>query len=174
MPVEVVGLEVQQHRDLAGELVHVLELEARQLADDERARLDLAVELGQRAADVPRRRRVEDRAEQLGGRRLAVRAGHADEPRLQQAVAELDLAPDRHASALGLGDERRLARDAGALDQHLDPVEQREVAVVAELAVGRGHLHPAPLERRDRRLAGAREPEHEHPLRQRAQRNPVK
>ena len=32
--VEVVGLEVEQHRDVAGELVHVLELERRQLADD--------------------------------------------------------------------------------------------------------------------------------------------
>ena len=83
VPVEVVGLEVQQHRHLAGELVHVLELEARQLADDERPRLDLAVEVGQRAADVPRGRSVQDRAQQLGGRRLAVRAGHADEARLQ-------------------------------------------------------------------------------------------
>src|SRR4029077_919010 len=91
--VEVVGLEVQQHRNLAGELVNVLELEARQLADDERAGLDLAVEIRQRAPDISRGRGVEDRAEQLGGRRLAVRARDADESRLQQPVAELDLAP---------------------------------------------------------------------------------
>ena len=32
--VEVVRLEVEQHGDVAGELVHVLELEARELADD--------------------------------------------------------------------------------------------------------------------------------------------
>src|SRR6185312_13063202 len=79
VPVEMVRLEVEQHCDLAGQLVHVLELKARQLADDERARLDLAVEVGQRAADVSRGRRLEDRAEQLRGRRLAVRAGDADE-----------------------------------------------------------------------------------------------
>ena len=41
VPVEVVGLEVEQHRDVARERVHVLELEARELADDGRARLDL-------------------------------------------------------------------------------------------------------------------------------------
>ena len=34
MPVEVVGLEVEQHGDPAGELVDVLELERRELADD--------------------------------------------------------------------------------------------------------------------------------------------
>ena len=53
-------------------------------------------------------------------------------------------------------------------------VQEREIAVVPERAVGRGDLHSAPLERRDRRLAGAREPEDEHLLRQSAQRNPVK
>ena len=41
VPVEVVGLEVEEHGDVAGERVHVLELEARELADDGRARLDL-------------------------------------------------------------------------------------------------------------------------------------
>ena len=174
MPVEVVGLEVQEHGNLAGELVHVLELEARELADDARARLDLAVEISQRPADVPGGRRVEDRAEQLGGRCLAVRAGDADEPRLQQPVAELDLAPDRDASPLGLGDERRLTRHTGALDEQLGAVEQREVAVVPKLAINGRHLQPAPRQRRDRPLPGAREPEHEHPLRQRAQRNPGK
>ena len=136
--------------------------------------IDLAVELGQRPAHVARDGRVQHDAEQLRGRRLAVRAGDADEPRLEQPVAELDLAPDRHASALGLRHERRLARNPGALHQQLGPVEQSEVAVVAELAVGADDLHPAPLERRRRRLPRPSEPEHEHPLRQHAQRNPVK
>ena len=83
MPVEVVGLEVEQHRNLAGELVDVLELEAGELADDAVAGLDLAVELGERAADVARDRRLQHHSEQLAGRRLAVRPGHADEPRPQ-------------------------------------------------------------------------------------------
>ena len=80
--VEVVGLEVEQHRDVAGQLVHVLELERRQLADDPLHRL----ERRQRRADVARHRDVasrgtEDRAEQLGRRGLAVRPGDADEAR---------------------------------------------------------------------------------------------
>src|SRR4029077_13134699 len=116
----------------------------------------------------------EDRAEQLGGRRLAVRAGDADEPRQQQPVAELDLAPDRNAASLCLDDEWRLAWHARALDEQLGAVEEREVLVAPELTVDGGHLHSAPSERRDRRLARAREPEHEHPLRQLAQRNPGK
>src|SRR5439155_24825806 len=100
--VEVVRLEVEQHRNLTGELVHVFELEARELTDDPRARFDLAVELGQRAADVAGDRRLQHHAEELAGRRLAVRPGYADEPWPQQPVAELDLAPDRNAALLGL------------------------------------------------------------------------
>ena len=82
VPVEVVGLEVEQHRDVAGELVHVLELERRELADDPLRR----ARSSERRADVAGDRDVtsrgaEDRAEQLGRRRLAVRAGDADEAR---------------------------------------------------------------------------------------------
>src|SRR5207248_3713792 len=122
--VEMVGLEVQQHGDLASQLVHVLELEAGELADDPGARLDLAVELGQCAAHVPGDRRARHRAQELASRRLSVRAGDADQLRLQEAKAELDLAPDRDATSLGLDNERRLARDPGALDQYLHAVEQ--------------------------------------------------
>src|SRR2546423_636061 len=63
--VEMVGLEVQQHGDLASQLVHVLELEAGKLADDPGARLDLAVELGQCAAHVSGDRRARHRAQEL-------------------------------------------------------------------------------------------------------------
>src|SRR5437588_1545631 len=158
----MVRLEVQEHGDLAGELVYVFELEARELADDPGARLDLAVEVGQRAADVPCDRCLQHDAEQLAGGRLAVRPGHPEEPGLQQAVAELDLAPDRDPAALGLGDQRDLAWNSGALDEHVGPVEHRQVAVVPELAVGANDVYPAPLQRRRGRLPRAREPEHEH------------
>ena len=102
----------------------VLELEAGELADDPRVRLDLSVELGEGAADVSRHGRLKHRAEELAGRGLAVRAGDAEEPRVEEPVAELDLAPDRDASVLGLGDEERLPRHARALDQQLDAFEQ--------------------------------------------------
>src|SRR5205823_9554272 len=127
-------------------LVHVLELEAGELADDPGARLDLAVELGQCAAHVSGDRRARHRAQELASRRLSVRAGDADQLRLQEAKAQLDLAPDRDATSLGLDNELRLPRDPGALDQYLDAVEQGQITVVADLAVGCGHLHPAPLD----------------------------
>ena len=50
--VEVVGLEVEQHRDAWAEAVNVLELKARQLADDPVVVSDRAVEAGERTADV--------------------------------------------------------------------------------------------------------------------------
>ena len=164
--VEVVRLEVQENGDLAGELVDVFELEARELADDPGPRLDLAVEVGQRAADVPGDRCLQHDAEQLAGGRLAVRPRYAEDPGRQQAVAELDLAPDRYPAALGLGDERNLAWNSGALDEHVGAVEQRQVAVVPELTVGANDVHSAPLQRRRGRLPRAREPEHKRLSRQ--------
>src|SRR4029079_1231072 len=79
--VEVVGLEVEQHGDVAGERLDVLELEARELADDPRAVLRHAGGLGECARDrardlAPPAGRTEDRPEQLRGRGLAVRAGY--------------------------------------------------------------------------------------------------
>ena len=136
--VEMVRLEIQQHGDLERELVHVLELERRQLADDPcvLGRLDRA----QRPADVSgdddlAAGGAEDLAEQLGRRRLALRAGDADErTRREQAPAELDLRPDRDAASSRLDDERPLARHARVLDDELDAVEQPQIVLVAELA----------------------------------------
>jgi hypothetical protein len=141
--------------------VHVLELEARDLADDGRRRVDAPDELCQRAADVAGHRRTEDVPEELARRRLAVRPGDRHERIGQQPGAELDLRPDRDPALARGRRQRRLARHAGALHQHVDAVEQRQVAVVPELPVGDDHLRPARLERRAGRLAGAREPDHE-------------
>ena len=85
VPVEMVRLEVEEDRDVAGEQVHVLELEARQLAHDPRVRGCLFSRVGQRSPDVAgdldrATGRAQDRAEQLGGGRLPVRAGDADQP----------------------------------------------------------------------------------------------
>src|SRR5262249_58028833 len=78
--VEVVGLEVEEHRDVTYERLDILELERRELANDPVH----AADGGERRADVPGNgdvatRRPEDRAEQLGRPRLAVRAGNADD-----------------------------------------------------------------------------------------------
>ena len=81
VPVEVVRLEVQQHRDPGSQLVDVLELERREL---ETSHAPAAGSSGSRAcrrSRRPRRERrpTEHRAEQLGRRRLAVRARDADD-----------------------------------------------------------------------------------------------
>ena len=185
--VEVIRLEIEQHRDIAGELVHVLELEARELADDGRAGLDLLRDVGERSPDVPgdldpAPRRAQDRAEQLRRRRLSVRSGDPDQRvAVEQPVAELDLAPDRDAARAGSRGERRRGRHSGALHDELDTLQQRLLlrsgtnfdARLGEPArvgvgrpVGRDDLDPAPRERERRRLPGPREPDHERAPRQ--------
>ena len=161
MPVEVIGLEVQENRELRLEALDVLELEARQLADDALGLPHLAFELAQRSPDVSGSWRAEDRAEQLRRRRLPVRPGDADDRVAQIARGELDLAPDRDATLACRDDERRFTGDAGALDEHLDAVEQPEVGVVSERALGHDHLHAVCLEQRLRRPSRARQAEHE-------------
>ncbi len=162
--VEVVRLEIQQHRDLAGELVDILELKGRQLADDPVG----GSHRRERPPDVARHcdrppRFAEHRAEQLDGRRLAIRSGDADDPALrQQAEAELDLTPHRHAAGSSLRHEDVLAGNAGALDDELDAVQQGRIAVVAELAVGGHDVDASPGEGSRGRLARPRHPDDEH------------
>ena len=119
--VEVIGLDVEQDRPLGGELQRVLELKRARLADDDRRGREAAGQRAERRADVAgdrhrHVRRAVDVAEQLDGRRLAVRPGHGDELVGQQAPAELELAEDRHGALPRRGDHRRLARHARRLD----------------------------------------------------------
>jgi phospho-N-acetylmuramoyl-pentapeptide-transferase len=81
---------------------------------------------------------------------------------------------DTGSMALGLDHQGRLARHARALHHQLDTVEQGKLTVVAQLAVGADDVHAAALECGRGSLPRPREPEHEHPLRDLAQRNPVK
>ncbi len=163
VPIEMVGLEVEQHRDLARQVVDVLELERRELADNPLGRLDRR----QRPADVPSDRDVSSgsakhRPEQLDRRRLPVRARDTDEPRFgKELVAELDLAPDRDPTLTRSLHENVLARHARALDDELDAVEGRRVVVVSEPAIGGRDRDGSSRERRRGSPARAREPENE-------------
>jgi hypothetical protein len=185
VPVEVVRREVQQHRHLERQLVHVLELERGQLAHD--PGVLVRVHRRQRAADVAgdldrAPRRAEDLAEQLRRRRLALRARDAEErARCEQPPAELDLAPDGDAELARVRDGRRLRRDSRALDDHahvpehsllgteahFDAGRRKPPRIGGRIAVVRDHVD-APLgQRQRRRAAGACEPDDERPLRQR-------
>src|SRR5262249_23499924 len=108
-------------------------------------------------------RRPEDRSEQLRRRRLAVRAGNPDEPRVlrQQAPRDLDLRVDGYAALPRDRDERSLAGHAGALDENVDSVEQFELELVAERAVDEYDVITLLVQTAGDGLAGAREPVHQ-------------
>ena len=127
--VEVVRRGVQEHRALGRKRRGVLELKARRLADHRGAGIEVVGQRGKRRADVPGdsnglARGAPDVAGKLGHRRLAVGAGHRDEPVGDQPPCELELADDRDAEGEGAADRLRLARNPGALDdapRFLDP-----------------------------------------------------
>ena len=164
----MIGLEIEQDGDLARQVVHVLELERRELADHPLGGLDRR----QRTADVSRDGDVstcgaEDRAEELDGRRLPVRPRDADEPRVgEKPVAELDLAPDGDLPFARGAHEGVLLGHPGALDDELDAIECRWVVVVSEPAIDGRYGDASLRERRRGRPARAREPEDEHARRQ--------
>ena len=162
MPVEVVRLEVEQNGDPGPKLVDVLELEARELADDPLVGLDLADQLAERTC---RRSRPSAAPSIAPSSSVVVVFPFVPvTPTIgfgSSRARELDLAPDRDPTFARRDDERRLARHTGALHEHVDTVQQAEIRVVAERTVGGDDLRAFRLERRLRRQPRAREPEHE-------------
>ena len=177
--VEMIRLEIEQHRDAAVERADVLELERRELADDPRVVGHVADETREWAADVAgdlgwHPGSVEHGAEQRGRRRLAVRPGDADDRVREQAGSELDLGDDGDAELTRSHNRRRLGRDAGALDDELDTEEERVAPLTDEdLAVDPADVEIAPgvvaddvaatgVEGGGSRAAGARQPDDEN------------
>ena len=111
MPVEVVGRDVEQYRDLRREAQRVLELKRGHLASDDRVGRERPGERAQRGADVPGHRDrdpagAEDMADQLDRGRLAVRSRDRDEVVGQQPPAELELAEHRDSARARAANER--------------------------------------------------------------------
>jgi hypothetical protein len=175
--VEVVGLEVEQDGGPRAELVNVLELKGGDLADHAGSGRHSSVELAERAADVARDGCAQHHAEQLTRRRLAVRAGDRDDlDALKEPVAELELAPHRHATRPRGPHGWRLARHARALDHELDGLQHVLVLgaqpdfdtrfgkpphVEVVPAIRSDHAHPAARKRKRRRLPRASEADDE-------------
>ena len=142
--VEMVRLDIEQDGDARLQRLDVLELKGGELADDPGVLRDRIHERRQRAADVPRdldlaASGAKHRAQKLRRRRLAVRPGDAEQRVRKEAGAELDLAPYGELALARAADQRRFARDARALDDEIDPLEQRlllasEVDFDAQLA----------------------------------------
>ena len=125
--VEVIGLEVEEHADARLQRVHVLELKGRELADDPRVGRDVSDERRERPPDVAcdldgRVGRAKHRAEKLARGGLPVRPGHAQNRVVEQARAELDLAPHGDVALSGAFDQQRLARHSRALHNEIDPL----------------------------------------------------
>ena len=133
--VEVIGTEVEQHGDLRGEGLGVLELEGRALADDRRAGIERTGHRGERRTHVAGQRmglpgRLADGTEPFSHGRLAVRAGYGEEAVGQQAPAELELADHRQPPLVSRDDRRRRRRHAGTLDHRANPVHELKTIVI--------------------------------------------
>jgi hypothetical protein len=175
VPVEVVLGDVEEQRGVGRQRLGVLGLEARHLADDGGLGVDRAHQRGQRRAHVAGQRDGQarlppDRAEQLGGGGLAVRAGHRHEAVRQQPPGQLQLAEHRHAALPRCRDHGRLVRHARALDHELGAVEQvqsvdAQVGVDVVRHLRRAGVHGDHLsvlaEHAGGRRAGPRQPDHE-------------
>ncbi len=101
--------------------------------DDDAVLRHRADDLAERGADVPGHHHGHARdamhvAEQLDRRGLAVRARDGDDLAPQPAPRELELADDGDAAPARLGDDGRLARDAGRLHDEAGAVQQLDAA----------------------------------------------
>src|SRR4051794_6628835 len=119
VPAKVLVSEVGEHREVRQERGARLELEARHLAD--RPVVGARHQRRQRRPVIRVAREVRARAghlaDQPGHGRLAVRAGHPHDSRSREQPAQLELVDHLDAELARLADDRRLHRDAGALDQ---------------------------------------------------------
>ena len=152
VPVEVVGLEVEQHRDVAGERrrrPRAGTTRARRRPSRRRAPTSAACRRSRR----PRRRGPAARKIAPSSSVVVVLPFVPVTPtklraRRQQPVAELDLRPHRDRRARAR--PRRAARSPGTpgdFTTHVDAVEQREVVLVAERAVDEHDLVAALVSR---------------------------
>ncbi len=156
VPVEMIGRQIENARDLGMEVRDGLELEARDLEHEEIAGAEIADDRAERqtnvsADDRPPSGGSQDLADHRDGRRLAVRARDGDEARLGEPAAELELARERHAAPRRLEQKRMIDRDAGADDDLVDAVEELR----AETAEAHGHAGDIVRNRRERVLVGA-------------------
>ncbi len=154
VPVEVVLRQVEEHAHARTEALDVLELEARELGDDDRLGVHHARHRRQGVPDVAAHGHreagvAEDGAGELGGRRLAVGAGDADERVAEEPAGQLDLAPQRHAAMQRLLHDRALVGDPGTLDEKAGVVRKRGRRPREDLDAGRAqHVQRVVVRRR--------------------------
>ena len=181
IPIEMIGRDVEQHRDVAVEALGQVDLVARQFEDIDAA-FGERVLRQDRQADVAAHqarhaRGLEDVVDQRGGGRLAVGAGDADDLVRRKVGAgageQFDVADDLDPGlARALRDRVAVERQAGGDD---DAVEAGEVgcrrssssgdarraprAARRLIVIPRRHPRPARQQRVDRRPPAAGEAE---------------
>jgi hypothetical protein len=133
MAIEVIGREVEQHRDPRVERIRRLELEAADLDDVQRGGRRLRDLRGKRGAQVAARRHVEPGVAenprgQRGRRGLALGARNGDDPASEPAACQLDLADHRHpGSACGVD---RFLRRRDPRTQHEELRRREQVSAM--------------------------------------------
>ena len=142
VPLQVVGLEVQDGGRVHLHRVHPVQLEARQFHGQHVIGGLVEHRLHHRASDVAHGRglqacSLEDRGEHLRGGGLAIGAGDR-QPRddtvgVLHAPGQLDLAPDRDATGSGLRQQGRTRAPARRGDHQVDVVGKRGRGALAEL-----------------------------------------
>ena len=149
----MVGRDVEQHGDVGAEVVHVIQLERRELDDVVFVRF-LGHLQGQRVANVTSQTGIvacglEDVVDEARRGGLSVGTRNADHLRRGVAPGELDLADDGDARSDGLGHHGGRVGDAGTLDDLVSredealgvlPLLPGDVAVVEHLLIARGYL----------------------------------
>ncbi len=149
VPLEVVGLDVQNRGRVHGQGLGPVQLEAGQLHGEDVVGGLVQDGFHHRTSDVAHRAgletgREQHRLEHLGGGGLAIGTGDG-EPRhgtvgLLQTPRQFDLAPDRDAARGGLGQQRRRRTPTRGGDDQVDVVGQGRGGTSAQTDVGIEHL----------------------------------
>ena len=118
MAVEMIGREIQKHADVGAKRVDEFELKAAEL-DDGASIVFHRVDAGdERRADISRENgwnpgRLQNVFDERSRRRLSVRTGDSDQRALEEAIGQLDFAPNRDAFGARRSQMRFIGRHAG-------------------------------------------------------------
>ena len=186
VPVEMIGRDVQDHRDLRMELFRAFELEAGNLQHRPRAFAALIDEAHHRHADVAgdqrrQTRLLQDFAGQRRRRGFAVGAGDGQDLAFQKARGQFQLADHRAAEVAGLHQFGRIQRHTGTdYDQVLAAKSQQAVAArlhhdaliqqrrnflgkrLGRANIGYRHLRALPAQKQRRRKPGLPQAHHQN------------
>jgi hypothetical protein len=140
--VEMIGRDVKDDRDLGMKALNGLQLEAGDLEHNPATGIGLRDQFDDRSSNVAADQDLlpppqQDLPGKSGRCSFTVRSGDGDNAALEVTRGEFDLADDLDAELAGLGEARRIYRDAGADD---DQVLVAESALAMNAGLDRNAL----------------------------------